>query len=301
MKIISLVGLGDIIKKSARTWEEFDKKGIKILAADIIEKPLGLESLPNSAEFFNFSDAKDQNSFFKTVKENQLEFGYISNYPEVHLPTALELRRFTKKIIIPKPLDSNYLLISTLLNETSFSSFISNVKVHDHYRNKPVVNALKKIMPDLHRRYGYLRQLKLFLIEKKSTQDEWYRKNTLDSGLILDLGPHLVSILQELIPKKLIWTDMGGHIFERIDRTIEVVSCGRGRDNLCILEPGAETFALIHLRIHEDIVFYADDSKNNKVPVKNFMDVLLVMGKGVSVDQSSDDGDLKAIEMEVDG
>jgi hypothetical protein len=86
-------------------------------------------------------------------------------------------------------------------------------------------------------------------------------------------------------------------------RRFEIVSAVRGRDNLSILHnQDKETFAAIHLRGFENIEFTPKGLANHveRIPSRAF-DVLIVVGKGVSVNDRAQKQDLKAIELEFDG
>jgi hypothetical protein len=109
-------------------------------------------------------------------------------------------------------------------------------------------------MPELHAIHGFINQIRVFLVEHRSVNQEWNRRAALECGMIFDLGVHNVTVIQELVPPTLSWTNSHGHQFRRERREIEAVTCARGRTSACILQnQEAETFAAIELRITERV------------------------------------------------
>ncbi|MGH9971490.1 MAG: hypothetical protein ACREBG_27350, partial [Pyrinomonadaceae bacterium] len=280
---------------------QYADQGVKLLAMDIVDDPSGKSHLPDGTSFYNIQRA-DQRTALLALEP--FDICLLSNYPSVHLATALQFDFFTERFIFPKPVDSHIQLLKTVREgrDRTFASIVSKMLVHDHYRNKPLVARLKSLLPTLHGKYGFIREFRIYITERRSAQDEWQRKGALDDGLILDLAPHAISVLMELLPKRLRWESDEGHSFERLDiRFDDVRGCYRARDNFSILRDGAETFAAIDLLGTEIIDFFpGGDHQPLRLQPRDFH-ILIVVGKGTSIDTSANGLDLKSIQLTFDG
>jgi hypothetical protein len=296
-----IAGAGDFTRKMKPTLVQYADQGVKILAMDIVDEPSGKAHLPDGTSFYNIQNVEQR---AQLLKLEPFDICLVANYPSVHLATALQFDFFTERFIFPKPVDSHIQLLNTVKQgrERTFSTIVSKMLVHDHYRNKPLVARIKSLLPTLHGKYGFIREFRIYITERQSTQDEWQRRGTLDDGLILDLAPHAISVLMELLPKRLRWEGDDGHSFERLDiRFNEVRGCYRARDNFCILKDGAETFGVIDLVGTETIDFLPKgDHEPIRLQPREFH-ILIVVGKGTSIDTAANGQDLKAIQMTFDG
>ena len=63
------------------------------------------------------------------------------------------------------------------------NSMVSKMLVHDHYRNNSLVPRIKSRLGFLHGKYGFIREIRLYITERRSTADEWERKGALDDGI----------------------------------------------------------------------------------------------------------------------
>lgn len=300
-----VVGTGEIVKKLAPTWHLYQQKGVLVYAVDIRDDPTGLEALYSGA-FHNWKNPEQLRALIATARDDPFDFAYLSTFPELHVMTALRLDFLASKFILPKPVDSNFDAIRTLYLESKRNRAMDIGKralVHDHYRNKPLTAKLKDRMKTLHGQNGYLKKIQLYITEHNSIQDEWERSESLECGIILDLAPHALSVICELVPETLQWYDNAGHLYKRRGRRFEIVTAIRGRDNLCILQRlGAETFGAIHLRVFEDIDFTPKGTDNVARTIRNRpFDILVVVGKGVNPSRHGEPRDLKAIQLEFDG
>jgi GNAT superfamily N-acetyltransferase len=304
-----IIGTGAIIKKMAPSWECFNKAGVKIFAADVEPNPQGLPALPPVAKFYNCRNRNEQSDLLKEARAEPFDLAYLSTIPELHLAEVFKHDCLVRNFIIPKPVDSHFGLLETLHAqqkvEGSYRDLVKRIFVHDHYRNKPLTAYLKGHMQDLHRRNGYLKNIRLYIVEHGTIQKEFRRRRSLECGMILDLAPHALSVVCELVPNEMEWMDLEGNTFKRMHREIRVVDAVRGRDNACILHrPLAETFAALHFRITETIHFIPkEDATYVDASTRDF-DLLIVVGKGISLGETQGEGcsqDLKAIEVEFDG
>jgi hypothetical protein len=229
---------------------------------------------------------------------------YIATFPRVHLVTAFRFDYFSNGFNFAKPVDSHLDLLNTMYleKERIFHSIALKMVVHDHYRNKPVVAALRKGLKTLHGRYGFIQEMRVYITERKSTEDEWYRKGALDDGILMDLAPHALSVIFELLPTPFSWENKEGHHFNRIGVKLnDIVGCYRARDNNCILHQGVETFGVIHIRGSEDIVFTPKESGKELPLEPHKVDILIAVGKGTSIDREDNPGNLKGVKITFDG
>jgi hypothetical protein len=295
-----VAGIGDIFKRQGRAWQKLNEAGVRITGVDVVDRPTGLDALPSGSEFLNLSDPESKKRF---KKHDEFTACYIANFPRVHLATAFRFELFAEKFIFAKPLDSNieFLLKMDAERERSFRSISANSVIQDHYRNKPLVALLRNSLKILHGKHGFVREARVYITEGKSTQHEWHRRGALEDGIILDLAPHALSVLRELLPKRLEW-EQDGHRYTRTELTIdEVVGCYRGRDNGCILRDGAETFGAIHIRATEHLTFTPAGADNVVPLAPKKIDILIVVGKGVSIDREHPAQNLKALQITFDG
>lgn len=300
-KKILLAGAGNIVERMHSTWTDYENKGIEIIAMDLRDDPSGKNALPKGTRFYN---ANKPDQLKDLLRLSPFDICYLSNFPSAHLATALRFDFFTNHFIFPKPVDShiNFLKTVHLDRGTTFQGIVSKMVVHDHYRNKPVVARLKSILKALHGKCGFIREIKIYITERPSTEDEWKRKGSLDDGLVLDLAPHALSVLTELLPTKFQWTHKDGHKYERQSISYDhVVGCYRARDNNCILKEGAETFAVIDLEGKEIINFTPKNSTQSMTLEPRKFHIMIVVGKGVSIDNESNPQNLKAFEITFDG
>jgi hypothetical protein len=302
-----LIGIGDVAKKLGESLRRFGEMGVEVSAADIRDDPLGREVLPKGTRFYNWAKPREEERLIHEGWQRPFDYAYLANFPAVHIATALRLDFIARKFIFSKPVDSNFDLVQTLHNELQHAGALSQLVqrscVHDHYRNKPLTTFLRAHMIDLHRRNGFLKRIQVYITEHQTIQDQYWRIASLECGMILDLAPHALSVIYEIVPETLEWTDVQGHTFRRTARRVEIVSCVRARDNSCMLHTlESETFAAIHFRVFEDIEFIPRGRREvaNKITGRPF-DLLVVVGKGVSIQDRRDHRDLKAIEIEFDG
>ena len=298
-------GTGAIVGKLKPTWELYADLNIELYAADICDNPAGRSALPEKARFFNWKNSEERQQLIEAGWDRPFDFVYLSTYPSVHIFTALRLDFIAKQFIFPKPVDSNFSSMQTLFSEYTCGrsvNLVSRSCVHDHYRNKPITKFLRAQIADLHRRNGYLKNVRIFITEWKSIQNEFQRRESLECGIMLDLGPHALSVAYEVVPNTLSWQSDDGDNYKRVSRRFEIVSASRGRDNLSILHnQDKETFAAIHLRGLEEIEFTPKSTVDHVERICRPFDVLIVVGKGVSVNDRAQKQDLKAIELEFDG
>jgi hypothetical protein len=306
---ILIVGTGAIVKKMEPTWALYQKRGARIYAADVVDKPSALAALPKETTFYNCRNRDRLRALQDEAKRKPFDCAYLSTLPELHLAEALKYDSLVHRFIIPKPIDSHFTLLETFHNQQkdagAYNDLVGRICVHDHYRNKPLTSYLKGHMTDLLRRNGYLKNIRLYIVEHRTIQSEWRRRPSLECGMILDLAPHALSVLYELVPNEMEWTDTEGHTFQRIRREIRVVNAVLGRDNNSILhDPRAETFATLHFKVIETIHFSPKDEPKVVDAFPHEFDVLIIVGKGISLsgaDDKSGERDLKAIEIEFDG
>jgi len=301
-----IAGTGAIVEKLEKTWQQFDSMGVELHAADIRDDAAGRSVLPESVHFYNWKNPNQLRDLADAAHDEPFDFVYLSTFPDVHIFTALRLDFLAHNFIFPKPVDSNFPSMATLHSEYMTDRAVNiatRSSVHDHYRNKPLTHYLRAHIGQLHSRNGFFKNIKIYITEHKSIQMEFQRRKSLECGMILDLCPHALSVAYEIVPEKLTWNDDEGNTFRRTARSFQVVSCIRARDNLSILHsPNSETFAAIHFRGLEDIEFIPRGAEDVADRLKDRpFDLLVVVGKGVSLGGREEGRDLKAIEMEFDG
>jgi hypothetical protein len=134
----------------------------------------------------------------------------------------------------------------------------------------------------------FLRGAIFFLVERNTIEEkEMHRRKALECGMLFELAVHMISILQEIVPKSITWYGKGHGTYERRNRRIEVVACITAKDGASLLRastvmPGreAETFGAIELKVTEEI--YHAESRET---VEGTFPVLVVVGKGLPGDE----------------
>ncbi|MBK6795267.1 MAG: hypothetical protein IPG76_00280 [Acidobacteria bacterium] len=242
-----IAGTGAIVKSSRRPRRQYHELGVEIHAADISETAVGREALPEGAHFYNWTDRQQFLRLSELARKRPFDFAYLSTFPSVHILMASRLDAIVNQFIFPKPVDAHFGIMKTIheehLNDRAFSALVTRSCVHDHYRNKPLTSLLKSQMASLHGRNGFLKNITVCITEHKTVQDEYWRRESLECGMILDLGPHALSVIYELVPDTLSWKDIQGHRYKRTSRRFEIVSAIRARDNGSILRAlNVETF-----------------------------------------------------------
>lgn len=295
---VALIGCGDLVRKASEVAiQHLKDSGYRVIAVDYKQEPVGLAPAQPD-RFFNCSNESDYSEFLQIAENEKFEAIYVANPGDAHLTSTLELQHFTKQIVISKPVDTHVNVLCSIRRreETDFKYLLPKVAVHDHYLNKPGVDFLvHRLMPRLHAEYGFLDYVLMFLVEKiPIEQDQRHRLESLNCGMLFDLGVHLASILDALLRHGATWTSRDGRL-ERSDRSIKVVACETGRFGGSFLgqstvEPSrrAETFGVVELEVEETVTLDRGVQTKQRIPV------LLVVGKGVPIDQQTD-RDLKAI------
>ncbi len=296
---VGLIGCGDIIKKAAPAVKKMKEQGYRVVAADFIDDPVGLP-VAEPDLFFNFGKKASHSEFLSLAFRERFRSIYVANPGNAHLPSTLELQHFTDQLIIAKPLDTNVGLISTIREseQTNYLHLIPKIVIHDHYLNKPGVKFLMEIMPRLQSEFTFLDTIQMYLVERDSIEaGEPHRLEGLRCGMVFDLGVHLLSILRGLVPMGAKWEDKDDKevICQRTDRSIRVTNCVTGRfggtflgKSTVVPDRRAETFGVVEFLVKERIVRSTGHELENEVRV------LVVVGKGVPVDQYAS-RDLKAI------
>jgi hypothetical protein len=286
---VLVIGHGDLAKRQRPTYEHWLNEGVEVHCADV--DPRQLDDCLDGIHRYRLPDEKHR---LAALGPDYFDLVCVNNFPEVHIATALEFNTLARQIVIQKPQDLNFPLISTMSRARGYGDFRHKAKIHDHYRNKSAVAALKRALTNLHADYGQFRRLLFFLTESKSVNDEVDRAASLECGMIQDIGVHMLSLLLECIPLGMEWHDDPGgeRLHRRLSGEIEVVECPRLRMQNSVLGDHVETFSAIDLRIFERIEFPAG-SRWAK-PRQHMFDVLIVIGKGLAIEQGVSQ-DLKVI------
>ncbi len=291
------VGTGDV-------WNKLSDNGG---AAAAIKKSYTLYALETSMDAVGlrkvnpdktFLLKKDYAELIKIGKKQGFCVSYISNYPDGHMASALELANLSKMVIISKPIDTNVQFLLTMKGQKEYyDHFLDKVLVHDHYIVKPAISILKEIIPYLHSKHGFLRSIQLYLVEKDSAESkEPWRLEALRCGALFDLAVHLISILFEIVPEGVRWDGTAGE-YVRVKRTVDIDSivCCTGRDAMSLIGYSkiiqnrmAETAGIIELKLRETICL------NGKVTSELVVPVLIVVGKGIPAYQDAK-RDMKSI------
>ena len=289
---VLVVGHGDLASRQRASYLHWMTEGAVVHCADI--DPWQLEDCPEGVLRY---DASDPGELDRITKSAPFDLLLVNTPPEVHLATALQYSPFAKQIIISAPQDSNYPLIKTISTLPAFADLRRRILIHDHYRNRDVFSALLSKLPMLHRDYGQFRRMLLFLVETTSVNDELTRAASLKSGVLQDLGVHMISLFLELLGVGSEWST--GQNDDRLHRRetveIDVLTCSASREVNSILGDQVETFAAIDLRVRERISFPAH-TKDARLREHCF-DALIVVGKGLSVEYGVQQ-DLKAMSIE---
>jgi len=303
-RIVFVDGWGDVIGKAAPAFEQLRTAGYKLIARDIVEDPRALRTIQPDDLLIRGRESHERQFDKLALSRRGFEAAYIANPGDQHIGSALELQRFSKRILVSKPLDTNLnfltMIHSNQLRFESFTELLAKLYIHDHYLNKPGVEFLTGLMPTLHARHNFLRRIKMFLVERNSIEfDEAGRREGLRCGLLFDLGVHLLSMLDRLVPNLMRWTDVTSRSYERLGRKIFVKACSTATDygstlgkSTVVFGREAETFGMLELEVQEEFMMHGSEVKD----VSTFP-VLITVGKGVPIHKGAA-RDLKSIVLE---
>lgn len=289
IRSVLVVGHGALAARQEPVYFHWLANGVDVHCADIDSSKLDgcLDGI------HRYVLPEDERLLTKAIPEG-VDLLCVNNIPELHLVTAIQWHNFARHIIIQKPQDLNYPLIKTVACADGLSHFRRKTKIHDHYRNKGVAPALWTALPSLITERGQFRRILLFLTEPKSVNDELQRAESLKCGMIQDLAVHMIDLLFSTLNASGEWRNSRDdeRLHRRVGGTIEIKACHKRRELSSNLGDDVETFAAIDLSVTEVIEFPAGE-KEAKTRERHF-DVLIVVGKGVTVEQGIE-GDVKLI------
>jgi hypothetical protein len=297
IRSVTVLGHGDLAERQKPVYEHWLKEGVEVHCADT--DPSKLEDCIEGINRYVLPH--DEQRLVKTISDG-IDLLCVNTVPELHLVNALQWGTFARQIIIQKPQDLNFPLIKTIARARGYEDFRRKSQIHDHYRNKGVVPALWHAVPALLTERGQFRRMLFILTESKSVNEERHRAASLTCGMIQDLAVHTIDLLLETLLAGARWRDVDDaeKIYGRVNGEIQVMACHRLREMYSVLGIQVETFAAIDLHIVERIEFpFGQRTANHWV---NEFDVLIVVGKGLSVEQGiSGDVKVAAIEFERQG
>jgi DNA-binding winged helix-turn-helix (wHTH) protein len=222
-------------------------------------------------------DSADEQCFIETVRQtkSQREHGY----------------RFVAEFLSPSVPDHNEGKEEPppTANPGSKESHVHIASHHGRYTNNGAVGLMYSAFPKLIRRYGRITRFEFFLIEHRTVEDEG-RVDALADGVILDLAPYLLALVQ------LLFLDFPHPALAEPDLElnsvgIRVNKVARARYTRCQIENAdAETFAAI------DVILTVRYAGRRREIVREVLG-LMAVGKGIRP-SSNVCADLKGLRFE---
>jgi len=280
-KRVLVLGAGDLVAKK-EAWVAFMKRlGVQVYLADVVEQPKALATLDKYIHDFVHMNGGS------LADLGQFDLLDVSTWGYTHLPMALRFWDRAEVIVTTKPVDTNLELLRAMRSSGLFKPLKDRLLVHDHYGGRWILREAASRMPRWHGSEGFIRQVQIYILERKSVNEEMDRLNALRDGVCLDLVPHAVKVIQTLLPIGATWQH-GKLRFVRRDLRLTVKGGAREHNVGCPIGGKVETFAAINLR-GEDVV-EIDGAEGRPF----WFECLIVVGKGL-VANDGDDKDTKGV------
>jgi hypothetical protein len=301
-QVLVMGAAGSLAGKFQTAYELFRQRGVAIHAADIVAESDFKPKFTGFESYFNLTRQADRQKLSALGNTQKFDLVYHSTWPEAHVLDAVGWDHITDLNIVAKPFAAieQYQTLRALMELPAYQSVVKKLLLHDHYVNKPGLEAVVKSLPQAHKRYGKFARMVLFITERRTVNDEEHRKNALTGGMIADLDSHAVMTIQRLVPSGLIWEDDQGHRIMRISRQLEPTACVRAQMRNAICDEEVDTACVVEYRITETLRMVREDGTPLGAPARNVFYALVVCAKGLRADVDIE-RDLKAIEISFQG
>lgn len=280
-KTLVAVGGGDLAFKKVPAFALCKRLGARIFLVDINRAPKALDALAPYIDDFIWLNNQPLHDL------GEVDVLDISTWGFTHVPMALRFWDRAKLIVTTKPVDTNLELLRAIRSTPLFEPLRQRLLVHDHYGGRWIVREAASRMPTWHESEGCVRQIQIYILERKSVTQEMDRITALSDGICLDLMPHAIKVIQSLLPVGASWTHQG---LTCTREAVRLTITGGAREHSvgCPIEGTVETFAAVSFQ-GKDVVRIENAS------VREFpFDCLIVVGKGL-VGNEGDDRDTKGV------
>jgi hypothetical protein len=295
----ALVGMGHLAVKMLPFLQRCRAGGIQIVGVDVTGEPKFLRDGHGQllADYFNISRLAEFQRFLQAGLARPFELAYVASLPASHCLNILDLRNVCQRIIVTKPLTtfSSKKDFAAYLRHPDIHPWASRLWLHDHFITKPAVAAVGGLLSQLHAAHGRYQRIVILLTERRTVNEELDRLEALRCGQLLDMASHAVAILQELVPRKLLWQDRHGNTIARADRQITPTACVEGQNMDAPYDQTVSTADLVEFRVEERLTI--NGKNKEKAEFRNTFYVLLLCGKGFAANPAHADRDLKAVEV----
>jgi hypothetical protein len=267
-KRVLVVGAGDLVAKKEPFFAVLKRAGAKVYLGDSNPKPKALPVLEKYISEFVLlnGDKMPDLGFFDMLD--------ISTWGFTHLPMALRFWDRAEVIVTTKPVDTNLELLRAMRTSALFKPLRERLVVHDHYGGRWVLCEAAARMPLWHSVEGFVRTIQIYILERKTVNDEMDRIDALRDGVCLDLMPHAIRVLQALLPIGSTWMQ-GDLRYTRKALKLSVEGGAREHNVGCPIEGTVETFAAVNI-LGEDVV------QIGTAEARSFpFECLIVVGKGL--------------------
>lgn len=285
------IGCGDFTHRSFEAIRQLRELGVEMTFIDV-RQPGELKADPTAENFayFNVMDASEGEHFTQVAQREHFDVVFVANYPELHVLSASEHARTCDGILLlTKPIDSNFELLHTIKKGWP-PQWLDRLYVHDHYLNKAGVEAFRDVLPHLVRRCGRPTQIRAFLVEPRTVEEE-DRIDALQCGVSLDLLWHLLAITQVYFPTER--KEMPQEAFYRY-QPLAVEEVLKGQYRHSALSETAETFAVVNAVIPQEFIGHGRR-------VRRDVQAQFIVGKGIRVDRDDPGRSLKAFQITFQG
>lgn len=302
-RVLILGSAGELGGEKLTTWyEDCEAKGVQVFASDVVAESKITNSFTGFTDYFDLSNASHRDKLFDLGRRQRFDLTYDATWPDAHLLNIPNWDAITKSTVVTKPFVSieQYHALKALVHLRGFGSLLEKVMLHDHYINKPGMQALFKGLPAAHAKFGKFSRMMIVITERRTVNDEGHRKITLEGGMIPDLASHAVMILQLLTPVGLVWPEgQSGRFVKRLKRKICPTACVRSQMIMAAVDQDVDTACVIEYRVVEKLCLVDEKGTVKGAPFHNKFFVLVVCGKGLCAGENG--RDLKAVEIAFQG
>ncbi len=289
-----IVGGGDLACKKEPWVTLLKRLGVEVYLADINKRPKALDRFgPLIQDFFVIGSGDEEKRLTELGRKEAFDLVDISTWGNSHLAMAMRFQDSAKLIIDTKPVDTNLDLLRTIQEYNAmeiplFHQLISRFLMHDHYGGRWVLPQAAKEITRCLSTQGFVIEVQIYIVEKRSVNDERERIHALKDGICLDLMPHAIWVLQRLMPTGSAWrcADVD---YRRRDLRLTVTGGAREQNRGCVIPGQVETFAATGLHGEDIVDIEGEWQTQESYPFR----CLIVVSKGTAA--SEDDRDTKGV------
>jgi hypothetical protein len=278
--------------------------GVTLYATDILAESDFKPEFTGYQAYFNLTRRQDREKLASLASVEKLDFGYDATWAPSRLMNIANLGPLFQHYFITKSFVSvrHYHAFEDFMSNKAYEYLREMLQGHDHFASKPGLTALVASLPAAHKHYGKFSRMQIVITERRTVNHdaEQNRRKALLEGMVPDLASHAIMLIQLLTPVGLMWVDVEGNFFKRLNRVIRPSTCIRAQMKLAALPQDVDTACIIEYVVTETLSLAREDGTPVRDPFENSFSVLVICGKGLSAAEGIN-RDLKAIELSFQG